>query len=64
MLEGIFRYQACDATTCYNPETLPVHFEVQVLKQTPSACGGAARKSECTEQKPSRPRIEDSPCWR
>lgn len=31
-LEGVFRYQACDSTTCYNPETLPVHFEVQVLK--------------------------------
>jgi DsbC/DsbD-like thiol-disulfide interchange protein len=31
-LEGIFRYQACDATTCYNPEALPVHFEVQVLR--------------------------------
>jgi hypothetical protein len=31
-LEGLFRYQACDATTCYNPETLPVHFEVQVLR--------------------------------
>jgi alkyl hydroperoxide reductase subunit AhpC len=31
-LEGIFRYQACDSTTCYNPEALPVHFEVQVLR--------------------------------
>ena len=31
-LEGIFHYQACDATTCYNPEALPVHFEVQVLR--------------------------------
>lgn len=31
-LEGIWRYQACDATTCYNPEAIPVHFEVQVLK--------------------------------
>ncbi len=32
VLEGIFRYQACDATTCYNPESIPVHFEVQVLR--------------------------------
>ena len=31
-LEGVLRYQACDATTCYNPESLPVHFELQVLK--------------------------------
>jgi alkyl hydroperoxide reductase subunit AhpC len=31
-LEGTFRYQACDATTCYNPETLPVHFNIQVLR--------------------------------
>lgn len=31
-LEGVFRYQACDATTCYNPESVPVHFEVQVLR--------------------------------
>ena len=31
-LEGVFRYQACDATTCYNQESLPVHFEVQVLR--------------------------------
>jgi hypothetical protein len=31
-LEGAFRYQACDATTCYNPESVPVHFEVQVLR--------------------------------
>jgi len=31
-LDGVFRYQACDATTCYNPEALPVHFEVQVLR--------------------------------
>ncbi len=31
-LEGVLRYQACDATTCYNPESIPVHFEVQVLK--------------------------------
>ena len=31
-LEGILHYQACDATTCYNPEALPVHFEVQVLR--------------------------------
>jgi hypothetical protein len=32
MLEGVFRYQACDATTCYNPESLPVRFSVQVLR--------------------------------
>lgn len=31
-LDGVLRYQACDMTTCYNQETLPVHFEVQVLR--------------------------------
>jgi hypothetical protein len=31
-MEGVFRYQACDSTTCYNPEALPVHFDIQVLR--------------------------------
>lgn len=31
-LEGVFRYQACDATTCFNPKSVPVHFEVKVLR--------------------------------
>lgn len=31
-LDGEFRYQACDATTCFNPETIPVRFELQILR--------------------------------
>lgn len=31
-LEGVLRYQACDATKCYNPESVPIHFEVQLLR--------------------------------
>ncbi len=31
-LEGVFRYQACDAKTCYNPVALPLVFAIQILK--------------------------------
>jgi len=31
-LEGAFRYQACDAKTCYNPVALPLVFSIQILK--------------------------------
>lgn len=31
-LEGVFRYQACDAKTCYNPVSLPLVFAIQILK--------------------------------
>lgn len=31
-LEGVFRYQACDAKTCYNPVSLPLVFSIQILK--------------------------------
>lgn len=31
-LEGEFRYQACDAKTCYNPVSLPLVFSIQILK--------------------------------
>jgi hypothetical protein len=31
-LKGTFRYQACDAKTCYNPLTLPLVFPIQILK--------------------------------
>jgi hypothetical protein len=29
---GQVSYQACDATICYNPEALPVHFDFQVVR--------------------------------
>jgi len=31
-LNGTFRYQACDAKTCYPPESVPVQFQIQVLR--------------------------------
>jgi hypothetical protein len=31
-IEGVFRYQACDAKTCYNPVSLPLVFSIQILK--------------------------------
>ena len=30
IIEGIFRYQACDDEVCYMPETLSVKFELSV----------------------------------
>jgi hypothetical protein len=34
-LRGTLRYQACDNAACYPPKTLPVSFEVQVVKAPP-----------------------------
>ena len=31
-LEGVFRYQACDAKTCYPPESVPLQFQIQILR--------------------------------
>ena len=43
-LEGVFRYQACDATTCYNPETIPVRFELQILRHDTERVPEALRR--------------------
>jgi hypothetical protein len=32
-LHGMLRYQACDNAACYPPKTLPVNFEVKVVKE-------------------------------
>jgi cytochrome c biogenesis DsbD-like protein len=32
-LHGVLRYQACDNSACYPPKTLPVNFEVKVVKE-------------------------------
>ena len=34
-LHGLLRYQACDNAACYPPKTLPVSFEVKVVKEPP-----------------------------
>ena len=33
MMRGTLRYQACDNAQCFPPKTLPVSFEVKVVKQ-------------------------------
>jgi len=32
-MRGVLRYQACDNAACYPPKTLPVSFEVKVVKE-------------------------------
>ncbi|MGA8620477.1 MAG: protein-disulfide reductase DsbD domain-containing protein [Candidatus Sulfotelmatobacter sp.] len=33
LMHGVLRYQACDNAACYPPKTLPVSFEVKVVKE-------------------------------
>jgi hypothetical protein len=33
LMRGVLRYQACDNAACYPPRTLPVSFEVKVVKE-------------------------------
>jgi hypothetical protein len=35
VMHGVLRYQACDNSACYPPKTLPVSFEVKVVKEPP-----------------------------
>jgi hypothetical protein len=32
-MRGVLRYQACDNAACYPPKSLPVNFEVKVIKE-------------------------------
>lgn len=32
-MRGVLRYQACDNAQCFPPKTLPVNFEIKVVKQ-------------------------------
>ena len=34
-LHGTLRYQACDNAQCFPPKTLPVNFEIKVVKEPP-----------------------------
>jgi thiol:disulfide interchange protein len=36
VMHGVLRYQACDNAACYPPKTLPVSFEVKVVKEPPT----------------------------
>jgi len=33
VMHGVLRYQACDNAACYPPKTLPVSFEVKVVRE-------------------------------
>lgn len=33
VMHGVLRYQACDNAQCFPPKTLPVNFEVKVIKE-------------------------------
>ncbi len=43
-LVGTFRYQACDDTTCYNPETVPVSWKLKVTPLDRVRVSGPANK--------------------
>jgi hypothetical protein len=36
VMHGLLRYQACDNAQCFPPKTLPVSFDVKVVKEPPS----------------------------
>jgi len=36
IMHGVLRYQACDNAQCFPPKTLPVSFEVKVVKEPPA----------------------------
>src|SRR5579871_4025143 len=38
VMHGVLRYQACDNAQCFPPKTLPVNFDVKVIKE--KATGG------------------------
>ena len=35
VMHGMLRYQACDNAQCFPPKTLPVRFDVKVVKEPP-----------------------------
>jgi hypothetical protein len=36
VMHGVLRYQACDNAACYPPKTVPVSFNVKVVKEPPA----------------------------
>lgn len=36
VMRGFLRYQACDNAQCFPPKTLPVNFDIKVVKEPPS----------------------------
>jgi hypothetical protein len=35
IMHGVLRYQACDKAQCFPPKTVPVSFEIKVVKEAP-----------------------------
>jgi hypothetical protein len=35
VMHGVLRYQACDNAQCFPPKTVPVNFDVKVVKEAP-----------------------------
>ena len=35
-MRGVLRYQACDNAQCFPPKTLPVNFDIKVVKEPPA----------------------------
>jgi hypothetical protein len=42
-MHGALRFQACDNAQCFPPKTLPVSFEVKVVKEPPAAHSNPAQ---------------------
>jgi hypothetical protein len=45
VMRGVLRYQACDNAQCFPPKTLPVSFEVKVVKGAPAPSRSNPRQS-------------------
>src|SRR5690348_4668591 len=45
VMRGVLRYQACDNAQCFPPKTLPVSFEVRVVKGAPAPRRSNPRQS-------------------
>ena len=43
VMHGVLRYQACDNAQCFPPKTLPVNFEVKVVKEPATHHGNPAQ---------------------
>jgi hypothetical protein len=43
VMHGVLRYQACDNAQCFPPKTLPVSFEVKVVKEPAAATHNPAQ---------------------
>ena len=52
-LDGVFGYQACDARTCYNPESIPLRFELQILRHDTERVAPELRRQPASGRPPA-----------